>query len=43
MGAGNLRELPIEPGDLFLESMDFVDDERDHLPKRRPGWPRLGQ
>src|SRR5262249_44538224 len=33
MGAGDLRELPIESGDLVLEALDFVDDERDHLPK----------
>ena len=31
MRAGDLCELTIEPGDLLLESVDFVDDERDRL------------
>src|SRR3954468_23595668 len=31
MRAGDLGELTIEAGDLFLESVDFVDDERDRL------------
>src|SRR5439155_18193196 len=31
MRAGDLGELTIEAGDLLLESVDFVDDERNRL------------
>ena len=31
MRAGDPRELAIESGNLLLESMHFIDDERDRL------------